>query len=65
MGYLPNGFGREAPSRAAAIEGEPMERICEPPEWLCCKGVSGAEEDVEEASLSTVRSCEQRLKAQI
>jgi hypothetical protein len=25
IGYLPNGLGREAPSRTAASEGEPVE----------------------------------------
>jgi len=41
IGYLPNGFGREAPSRAAAVEGEPSENMSGSPVLSDIRRVSG------------------------
>jgi hypothetical protein len=53
IGYLPNGFEREAPSRAAAIEGEPVGTMSKAPEGSGIGGAGDADEEEEEEVLST------------
>jgi hypothetical protein len=48
-----NGFEREAPSRAAAIEDEPVGTMSKAPEGSGIGGAGDADEEEEEEVLST------------